>query len=95
MIRLPKRLAGMIPLRTHLHTVAHGHFQLVRHLLCRHVFVRHVSDPVAIYTRSKSDASGAASEFVARGQGWRGVSKMFPFRKMFPFLFPFRPHAKS
>jgi hypothetical protein len=43
----------------------------------------------AIYTSSNSGASGAACEFAATAVlgGW--ASKMFPFRKMFPFCFHF------
>ena len=94
MIRFPNRLAGMMPSRTHLHTVATDTSNSVATcFVVMYLFV--ILNPVAIYTRSDSDASGAAFDLVAAGSRLRGVSKMFPFRKLFPFVFPFRPDAKS
>jgi hypothetical protein len=94
MIRFPKRLAGMMPPRTHLHTVAtdtSNSFATCFVVMYLFMFL----NLVAIYTRSDSDASGAASDLVAAGSRLGSASKMFPFRKLFPFVFPFRHYAKS
>ena len=64
MIRFPNRLAGMMPSRTHRHTVATDtSSSLATCFVVMYLFVMHMN-PVAIYTRSDSDASGAASEFA-------------------------------
>ena len=64
MIRFPNRLAGMMPSRTHLHTVATDtSSSFATCFVVMYLFV--MLNPVAIYTRSDSDASGAASEFAA------------------------------
>src|ERR1035437_6462506 len=95
MMRLPNRFAGMIPSRTHRHTVATDTSNsFATCLVVMYLFVMFLN-LVAIYTRSDSDASGAASDLVAAGLRLGLARKMFPFRKLFPFVFPFRPDAKS
>jgi hypothetical protein len=65
MIRFPNRFAGMIPSRTHRHTVATDTSNsFATCLVVMYLFVMFLN-PVAIYTRSDSHASGAACEFVA------------------------------
>jgi hypothetical protein len=96
MIRFPNLLAGMMPSRTHLHTVATDTSNSFATCLVVMYLLVMFLNPVAIYTRSNSGASGAACEFVATAVPWLGLArKMFPFREMFPFVFPFRRHAKS
>jgi hypothetical protein len=64
MIRFPNRFAGMIPSRTHRHTVATDTSNsFATCFVVMYLFA--MLNPVAIYTRSKSDASGAVCEFVA------------------------------
>jgi len=79
MIRFPNRLAGMMPSRTHLHTVATDtSSSFATCFVVMYLFV--MLNPVAIYTRSASDASGAASAFVATavvaGVGMQDVSDL-------------------
>jgi hypothetical protein len=64
MIRFPNRLAGIIPLRTHLHTVATDTSNsLATCFVVMYLFV--IVNLSAIYTRSEFDASGAACEAAA------------------------------
>src|ERR1039457_2807361 len=77
MIRFPNRLAGMMPSRTHLHTVpTDTSNSFATCFVVMYLFV--ILNPVAIYTRSDSDASGAACEFFATavlaGVGTQDVS---------------------
>src|ERR1039458_2095141 len=85
----------MMPPRTHLHTVATDtSSSFATCFVVMYLFV--IMNPTAIYTRSDSDASGAASEFVAAAVlAGLWARKMFPFRKLFPFVFPFRRDANS
>jgi hypothetical protein len=88
MIRFPNRLAGMIPLRTHLHTVATDTSNsFATCFVVMYLFV--IMNPTAIYTRSESDASGAAPGSVALRSWMVAAGRMFPLRKMFPFCFHF------
>lgn len=94
MIRLPNRLAGMIPLRTHRHTVATDTSSSVATcFVVMYLFVIFVMlNLVAIYTRSESDVSDAASEFAATavvaGVGTQDVSV---FGNCFHLCFHFGP----
>jgi hypothetical protein len=95
MMRFPNRFAGMMPSRTHLHTVATDtSSSFATCFVVMYLFV--ILNLSAIYTRSDFDTSGAASESAATAVlaiGW--ARKMFPFRKLFPFVFPFHSDAKS
>jgi hypothetical protein len=90
MIRFPNRFAGMIPPRTHLHTVATDtSSSFATCFVVMYLFV--MLNLSAIYTRSDFDASGAASESAATAvlavlgtqdvSISENVSKLFPFRR--------------
>ena len=89
MMRLPNRLAGMIPLRTHLHTVAvETSNSFATCFVVMYLFV--IMNPNAIYTRSEADASGAASEFAAlRSWVGGGHARCFRFGNCFHLCFHF------
>jgi len=93
MMRLPNRLAGMIPARTILHTVAVDiSSSFATCFVVMNLFV--ILDLTPIYTRTDSDASIVGCEFAAR-RSWVQVGwKVFPLWKLFPFVFPFRLSAK-
>ena len=95
MILLPNRFPGRIPSRTHRTTVAaETSSSLATCFVVMYLFVMFVNLTTAIYTRCDFAASGAACELPVLRSWLVAVARMFPFREMFPFVFPFLRNAK-
>jgi hypothetical protein len=100
MIRFPNRLAGMMPSRTHRHTVATDTSSsfatslVVMYLFV--IFVMLMNLTSAIYTSGESGAPGAACEFVALrlGRSGGGVQDVSISKFLFPNCFHFVDEVK-
>lgn len=88
MIRLPKRLAGMMPLLTHRTTVAGDtSSSFATSFVVKNVFF--MLNLNAIYTSNESYALTAASDSRCYRIDGSGLAGCFQSDNLFPFVFPF------